>query len=85
MTSLQETCEGVLQYLEAVAEGEVPAEAPLVLPSIRCLGRCARDCPSNVGLDVQRDVRMTGALRPYISCCSRVDEPVSYHVAHVTL
>ena len=42
MTSLQETFEGVLQYLEAAAQGEVPAEAPLVLPSIRCLGRCAQ-------------------------------------------
>lgn len=39
MTSLQETCEGVLQYLEAAAEGEVPPEEPLILPSIRCLGR----------------------------------------------
>ena len=39
MTSLQETCEGVLQYLEAAAEGEVPTEEPLILPSIRCLGR----------------------------------------------
>ena len=52
MTSLQETCEGVLQYLEAAAHGEVSAEAPLVLPSIRCLGRCARECLSYVGLDV---------------------------------
>lgn len=41
MTSLQETCDGVLQYLEAASGGEVPAEEPLVLPSIRCLGRWA--------------------------------------------
>jgi hypothetical protein len=39
MTSLQETCEGVLQYLEAAAEGEVPTEEPLILSSIRCFGR----------------------------------------------
>ena len=71
MTSLQETCEGVLQYLEAAAQGEVSAEAPLVLPSIRCLGRCAQQCHSSVGLDLRKDVRMIVALRPYISCCSR--------------
>ena len=70
MTSLQETCEGVLQYLEAAAQGDVSAEAPLVLPSIRCLGRSAQYCPSHVRLDVQRDVRMILALRPCISCCS---------------
>ena len=83
MTSLQETCEGVLQYLEAAAQGEVSAEAPLVLPSIRCLGRCARDCPSHVGLDIQRNIRMIVALTPCISCCSRAG--VLYHVAHVML
>ena len=82
MTSLQETCEGVLQYLEAAAQGEVPAEAPLVLPSIRCLGRCAQECQFYVDLDVQRDVRTIVAWTPYISCCSRAG--VLYHVAHVT-
>ena len=84
MTSLQETCEGVLQYLEAAAHGEVSAEAPLVLPSIRCLGRCAQECLSYVGVGCLKSLQAdccclkTIHLLLQLSC-------VLYHVAHVTL
>jgi hypothetical protein len=41
MSSLQETHEAVLQYLEAAQEGQLDAQAPLVLAAMRSLGRCA--------------------------------------------
>lgn len=39
MSSLQETHEAVLQYLEAAAQGEVDASDPIILAAARSLGR----------------------------------------------
>jgi len=39
MSSLQEAYEGVVQYLEAAARGEVNAEDPIILAAIRSLAR----------------------------------------------
>lgn len=41
LTAVQETVEGVLQYLEQVAGREGAARAPLTLAGVRLLGRCA--------------------------------------------
>ncbi len=39
LSSLQETHEAVLQYLEAAGEGEVDAGDPIILAAARSLGR----------------------------------------------
>ncbi len=39
MSSLQETHEAILQYLEAAAQGEVDASDPIILAATRSLGR----------------------------------------------
>lgn len=56
MSSLQEAYEGVLQYLEAAARGEVNAKDPIILAAIRSLARWE---PSHV--------LTLGFLKPYMN------------------
>ncbi|CAL8468607.1 g8147 [Coccomyxa elongata] len=45
MSSLQETHEAILQYLEAAGQGEVDASDPIILAATRSLGRFLAEAP----------------------------------------